>query len=186
MEGLIAGLFFDEDCLPYLAPWQNDRRFDYWRNATFSPRVLELWQDHCRTRGVTVERPSVDKFPVHSPAMANNGAGRTAFYPGWNMPESVRPGQKFVDLQRPDGVWRHWYDFTCELSLDNWIARLAALANDANRSVKSWKGVMYFGLHQWSLPYEEIRPVAETTNRAFLLVEVSANIVHGWPLLSAV
>lgn len=156
MKGLLAGLFFNEDCLPYLAEPVNYRRYDYWRNATFSARVLELWREHCREHEVLHEGRLVDRFPVHDARMVA-GAGEAALHvPGWNVPAELEAGQAFVDLPRVDGVWKHWTDFTCELFLNNWIGRLAQVANEVNRGVSGWKGVLYFGLHHWSLPYEEI------------------------------
>ena len=157
MKGLLSGVFFNEDCLPYLAKWANHRRYDYWRNATFSPRVLGLWREYCREHNVAHEGKLVDRFPVHDPRMVANGGGQTACYPGWNVPETIEPEQRFVDLPRAQGVWRHWYDFTCGLFLKNWIGRIAEGANEVNRSERNWKGSLYFGLHQWSLPYEEIQ-----------------------------
>jgi len=166
MKGLLTGVFFNEDCLPYLAQWKNDRRYDYWRNATFSPRVLALWREYCRERDVTHDGRPVQKFPVHNPAMVLNGDDRTAFYPGWNVPEVIQPDQRFTELPRAEGVWRHWYDFTCGLFLKNWIGRMAGAANDVNRAEPCWKGVMYFGLHQWSLPYEEVHDPQFTVPKA--------------------
>ena len=89
--------------------------------------------------------------------MVANGDGQTAYFPGWDVPAKVLPGQRFVDMPRAKGVWRHWYDFLCDLLLKNWIGRMAAQAQEINRSESIWKGVMYFGLHHWSLPYEEVR-----------------------------
>jgi hypothetical protein len=157
MKGLLTGLFFNEDCLPYLAKAQNAIRFDYWRNATFSPRVLALWREYCLQHQVTQDGELVDKFPVHDPKMVANGAGRSQFIPGWNVPAEVEPGQRFVDLPRATGVWRHWYDFTCDLFLKNWIGRLAAAANEVNRGEPGWKGTIYFGFLHWCLPYEEVQ-----------------------------
>jgi len=85
----------------------------------------------------------------------------TTCYPGWNVPAEILPGQRFVDLPQAEGVWHHWYEFLCGLLLNNWICRMAAQAQELNRSESLWKGVMYFGLHHWSLPYEQVR------NRAF-------------------
>ena len=130
MKGLLAGVFFNEDCLPYLGQAVNHRRYDYWRNATFSPRVLGLWRDYCRQHDVAHGGRLVDKFPVHDPAMVANGGGITAHFPGWNVPVVIEAGQKFSALPRAEGVWRHWYDFTCGLFLNNWIGRLARLANE--------------------------------------------------------
>jgi hypothetical protein len=158
MKGLLTGLFFNEDCLTYIAKQPpNTVRYDYWRNPTFSPRVLALWRAYCRQREVTQDGELVDKFPVHDPKMVANGAGRSQFVPGWNVPAEIEPGQRFVDLPRAEGVWRHWYDFTCDLFLKNWIGRIAAAANEVNRGEPGWKGTMYFGLHHWSLPYEEVQ-----------------------------
>jgi hypothetical protein len=162
MKGLLSGVFFNEDCLPYLAKWGNDRRYDYRRNATFSPRLLALWREYCCEHNLLYDGKLVEKFPVHDPKMVANGDGRTAFYPGWNVPEVIQPGQRFIDLPRAEGVWHHWYEFTCAQFLRNWIGRIASAANEINQSEDSWKCVMYFGLHQWSLPYEEIQSPAFT------------------------
>ena len=157
MRGLLTGLFFNEDCLTYFAKAQNAIRFDYWRNATFSPRILDLWRGYCRQHEVTQDGELVDKFPVHDQTMVANGGGRSQFIPGWNVPAEIEPGQRFVDLPRATGVWHHWYEFTCDLFLKNWIGRLAAAANEVNRGEPGWKGTIYFGLLHWSLPYEEVQ-----------------------------
>jgi hypothetical protein len=156
MKGLLTGVFFGEDCLPYVGEAVNNRRFDYWRNATFSPRVLKLWKEYCRDNNVIYGGQLVDKFPVHDPQMVANGGGATMLVPGWNVPASIEAGQRFVEMPKVGGVWKHWTDFTCGLFLKNWIGRLAQLANEVNRAETLWKGVIYFGLHYWSLPYEQI------------------------------
>ena len=156
MKGLLAGLFFDEDCVTYLGKAVDNHRFDYWRNATYSPRVLSLWGEYCRNQTVIHDGILVDKFPVHVPEMVDKGGGQTAYFPGCNVPAVINPGQQFTALPRAEGVWKHWYDFICGLFLKNWIGRLARMANEVNRNESLWKGVMYFGLHYWSLPYEEI------------------------------
>lgn len=158
MKGLLSGLFFDEDNLQYVTPPPlNNVRFPYWNNATYSLRVLSLWRAYCSDHDVTYNDQLVNSFPVHDPAMVANGGGLTAYYPGYNVPAVVQPGQAFVSLPRAEKVWKHWFDFTCDLFLENWIGRLARLANDVNRKESMWKGVLYFGLHTWSLPYEEIK-----------------------------
>ncbi|MFN3285548.1 MAG: family 1 glycosylhydrolase, partial [bacterium] len=90
MKGLVCGVFFNEDCLPYLAEWKNHRRYEYWRNPTFSPRVLALWREYCRKHEVTHEGKTVTQFPVHYPAMAAKGGGITAWYPGWNVAKTIQ------------------------------------------------------------------------------------------------
>ena len=169
MRGLLAGLFFNEDCVPYLAPVANKCRFDYWRNATFSPRVLSLWRAYCKEHSVVSDGKLVDQFPVHDPTMVANGGGLTAYFPGWNVPKTVEAGQRFTQLPRAEGVWLHWYDFVCGAYLQNWIGRLAQLANEVNRKESIWKGVAYFGLHYWSLPYEQI-----------VNPEFKVPAAHGW------
>ena len=158
MKGLISGYFFDEDQLEYIWPFPaNNDRFPYWYNATYSSRVLSLWQAYCAEQDVTYNDAPVECFPVHDPAMVSNGGGLTAYYPGYNVPAVVQPGQAFVSLPRAEGVWKHWFDFINEQFLKNWIGRLAKLANDVNRNESIWKGVLYFQLHPWGLPYEEIK-----------------------------
>jgi hypothetical protein len=54
MKGLISGYFFDEDNLEYVYPYPaNNVRYPYWLNATYSPRVLSLWQAYCGEHDVT-------------------------------------------------------------------------------------------------------------------------------------
>ncbi len=158
MKGLISGYWFDEDNLEYIWPFPpNNARFPYWYNATYSPRVLSLWQAYCVEHEVNSNDQLVNKFPVHDPAMVANGGGQTAYYPGYNVPAVIQPGQAFVSLPRNEGVWKHWDDFVCGQFLENWIGRLAKLANDVNGSEAIWKGTLYFQLHPWGLPYEEVK-----------------------------
>ena len=156
MKGLLSGLFFNEDCVEYLAKCVEKRRFDYWRNTTFSPRVLTLWRDYCRENNIIHGGKLVDKFPVHNPKMVANGGGLTAYFSDWSVPDVIERGQRFVKMPQAKGIWKHWHDFICCLFLKNWIGRMAQLANEVNRDEARWKGVMYFGLHYWSLPYEQI------------------------------
>ena len=168
MQGLLAGLFFNEDCIPYLGTMaRHDRRFDYWRNATFSPAVLRQWREYCRAHDVEHGGRLLDRFPVHEPAMAARSGGRAMHVPGWNVPARVHAGDRFTSLPRARGVWKHWTDFTCALFLDNWIGPLAHLAREVNGGGSLWKGTLYFGLHSWSLPYEEIE------DRRFRVPEVA-------------
>lgn len=92
MKGLLAGVFFNEDCITYLAKAVNNHRFDYWRNAAYSPRVLSLWRLYCRDRNVMSDGKHVDTFPVHDPKMVGKGGGLTAYFPGWNVPAVIEPG----------------------------------------------------------------------------------------------
>lgn len=159
MKGLVSGFFFDEDNLEYITPSPaNNARYPYWYNATYSQTVLNLWQNYCYNNKVADSNGAiVNFFPVHDPSMVANGGGLTAYYPGWVVPPIVYAGQTFMSLPQVGGVWLAWYDFICGQFLDNWIGRLAQLANSVNSSEAAWKGVMYFGLHTWSLPYEEIQ-----------------------------
>ena len=156
-KGLFNGLFFNEDVIPYLAKWNNDTRYDYWNNATYSPAVLKLWRQYCIDNKIQIQGRIVDKFPVHKPDLVANGSGKTAYYPGYNVPEKIFPGQRFIDLPRASGVWKSWYDFIGKVFVDNWIGRMAQAANEVNQDNPNWYGVAYFGLHYWSLPYEEIQ-----------------------------
>lgn len=157
-KGLLSGFFFNEDVLVYFGEMDrgNNNRFDYWNNATYSPAVLEAWKEYCRRNNVTFDGRLVDKFPVHRPEMVGNGGGLTGYFPGYNVPEVVRPGQSFSELPRAEGVWRHWHEFTTGLFQSSWIDQVAAMANKVNEKNPEWRGVIYFGLHQWSLPYEGI------------------------------
>lgn len=159
MVGLVNGYFFDEDNLGYVTPAPaNNAGYPYFYNATYSPAVLAQWQQYCVANNVVDQNGyTVSLFPVHDPTWVQNGGGQTAYYPGWNVPTVVNAGQTFVSLPQCTGVWKAWYDFICQQFANNWIGRIAQLANSINSSNPSWKGAMYFGLHTWSLPYEEIQ-----------------------------
>lgn len=156
LRGLVNGFFFNEDVITYAGAWENDVRYDYRRNASFSPAALKAWQAYCASHGVTYDGKIVDRFPVHAPEMVSKGKGQTAYFPGYDVPEKIFPGQRFIDMPRPKGVWRDWYDFLSEQFINNWIGRVAGAANRVNRGAPSWRGAIYFGHHTWSLPYEEI------------------------------
>jgi len=156
MKGLLQGIIFNEDVIPYQSRWKNERRPDYWRNATFSRRVLDLWKEYCRTNNIRHEGQLVVKFPVHQPQMVTQGGGQTQFFPGYLVPQTIVPGQAFVDLPRAQGVWKAWQEFLAEQFAANWIAKVARAFHEVNAGNARWHGALYFGLHQWSLPYEQI------------------------------
>ena len=156
LEGLLSGYFFNEDTVSYCEKWKNYTRYDYWNNASYSPAVLAAWRAYCKKHTVLHNKKLVDKFPVHRVDMIANGKGSSAYFEGYDVPEQLYPGQKFKDLTRVSGVWKHWYDFLSEQFLNNWIGRIAQAVNELNKNNASWHGVLYFGLHQWSLPYEQI------------------------------
>lgn len=156
MKGLVAGFFFNEDVLPYMGAWSNNTRYDYWNTAVYSRAILRQWVSYCKNHNVTYRGKVVDKFPVHRQEMVKKGEGKTEYYPGYDVPERIRAGQKFVDMPKVQGVWKHWYDFLSEQFVDGWIGRIAREANDVNRNSDRWYGTAYFGLHHWSLPYEEV------------------------------
>ncbi|MBW7956687.1 MAG: hypothetical protein H3C68_02230 [Deltaproteobacteria bacterium] len=157
-KGLLDGYFFNEDVLVYFGERVrgNNYRFDYWNNPTYSHAVLKDWKEYCRRNNVTFDGRLVERFPVHRTEMVQNGGGLTSYFPGYNVPEVVRPGQPFSGLPRAEGVWKHWQKFTTALFQSAWIDQVAALANEVNADNPEWKGVIYFGLHQWSLSYESI------------------------------
>lgn len=163
-KGLLNGFFFNEDVIPYMAKWSNNKRYDYWRNAAFSPAVLKEWQAYCVKNNVEFNGKIVNKFPVHKPDMVAKGKGQTEYYPGYDVPEKIYPGQRFADLPQAKGVWKHWYDFLSGQFINNWVGRIAAAANEINKDNPNWYGALYFGLHTWSLPYEEIEDPNFTVN----------------------
>jgi hypothetical protein len=156
MKGLINGYFFNEDLLRHIGKFSNDRRPDYRNNPTYSLFVLNKWREYCRKHNIVFNGEVVSKFPVHDPKMVAKGNGLTKYYPGYEVPEKVIPGQKFTEMLKSEGVWKHWFDFICELFINNWIGRIAKEVSDINKNNPIWYGIVYFGLHTWSLPYEEI------------------------------
>ncbi|MEW6606963.1 MAG: hypothetical protein AB1414_05845 [bacterium] len=152
-KGILNGYFFDEDILTYLDEWKNEKRFDYWNNPTYSQAVLEKWQEYAMKHNVRHNGKLVDKFPVH---VSNMVSGFTEYYPGYNVPAEITPGQMFVDLPKPEGVWKHWFDFISELFINNWIGKIAGVVNEVNKDNPQWYGTVYIGLHHWTLPYEKI------------------------------
>jgi len=157
-RGLLHGYFFNEDVLVYLGNKKkgNNDRFEYWNNPTYSPAVLDAWREYSRRNNVTFNGRLVDRFPVHRQDMVANGGGVTGYFPGYKVPETVRPGQSFSELPRSEGVWKHWHEFIAGQFQEAWIDQIAASANGANADNPGWRGVIYFGLHHWSLPYERI------------------------------
>jgi hypothetical protein len=158
LKGLVNGYFFDEDVLIYLNTSRKDNnlRYDYWNNPTYSGAVLKKWQEYTIKNNIKYNGKIVDKFPVHDPKMASNGNGLTEYFPGYNVPDKIKPGQKFVDLPKPEGVWKHWFDFLSELYINNWINKIAKLANEVNSDDPNWYGTIYLGFMSWTLPYEKI------------------------------
>lgn len=152
-KGILNGYFFDEDVLTYLDEWKNEKRFDYWKNPTYSPAVLKKWQEYAIKHNVRNNGRLVDKFPVHDPNMVSK---LTEYCPGYNVPAEITPGQRFVNLPKPEGVWRYWFDFICELFINNWIGRIAQVVNEVNEDNPQWYGTIYIGVHSWTLPYEKI------------------------------
>ncbi|MFH1563367.1 MAG: hypothetical protein ABIF11_08140 [Nitrospirota bacterium] len=152
-KGILNGYFFDEDVLTYLDEWRNEKRYDYWSNPTYSPAILKKWQEYAMKHNVRHNGKLVDKFPVHDPSMVSE---LTEYCPGYNVPVEITPGQRFVDLSKPEGVWKHWFDFICELFINNWIGRIAGVVNEVNKDNPQWYGTVYIGLHHWTLPYEKI------------------------------
>ncbi len=152
-KGVLNGYFFDEDVLTYFGEWKNEKRYDYWNNPTYSPTVLKKWQEYTMKHNVRHNGKLIDKFPVHDPNMVSE---LTEYCPGYNVPAQIMPGQKFVDLPKAEGVWKHWFDFICELFTNNWIGRIAEVVNEVNKDNPQWYGTAYIGLHHWTLPYEKI------------------------------
>lgn len=156
-RGVLQGLMFNEDVLLYLGRWSNDLRPDYWRNPTFSPRVLTLWKDYCRKHNVSFNGKPVERFPVHRPEMVAAGNGRTEYFPGYDVPAQIFEGQRFMDLPRAKGVWYHWQEFLAEQFANNFIERLAYTFNEVNTDNPRWYGALYFASFNRCLPYEKIQ-----------------------------
>jgi hypothetical protein len=156
-KGMLKGLFFNEDAIPYLNKWANDRRYDYWNNASYSKAVFNQWKQYCLEHKVFYQGRLVDKFPVHRPEMVAQGGGMTAYFTGYNIPEKIYPGERFIDLPRASGVWKHWYEFLGQIFLKNWVGKLAKAANRVNADNPEWLGVIYFNMFNWMLSYESIK-----------------------------
>jgi len=153
-KGILKGYFINEDVI--FSFTKDNKRFPYYDNATYSPSVLKQWLEYCKTNNIKYNNIIVDKFPVDKRQMVNNGNGQTQYFPDYNIPEYIMLGTRFVDIKQPQGVWKAWYDFISKLFIENWIVALARAANQVNSDNPDWYGVIYFGLHHWTLPYEEI------------------------------
>ena len=164
MKQYIAGYFFNEDCLFYaLDPgYTNNMRIDYRELPAYSDAVLALWRKYCIDHSVTFNGTVASKFPVNSPAMVPNGGGKTEYYPGYNVPETVGPGTPLVSFPRNTGVWAAWDDFVTTQYVQSCIGGISKAVYEVNSGNPNFKGVVYFGLHNWSLAYEE---VADTSFR---------------------
>jgi hypothetical protein len=158
MAPYTTGYFFNEDCLYYGldAGHQNNNRIDYWDLPAYSDSVLQAWQSYCTENSVTYEGQPVSMFPVHREAMVQKGAGKTKYFPGYEVPAVVPSGTRLVSIPRNTGVWAAWDNFLTTLYVQSWIGGIARAVYEVNRSNPKFKGVIYFGLHDWSLSYEEV------------------------------
>jgi hypothetical protein len=151
-----SGYFFNEDCLYYCNDRSNNSRINYWELPAYSDAVLSLWQEYCVNNSVTFNVEVVTKFPVHDESMVPNGGGKTQYFPGYNVPPSVESGTAVVSIPRDTGVWAAWDDFVTSQYIKTWIGGISEAVYQANFDNPYFKGVIYFGLHFWSLGYEEV------------------------------
>ena len=151
-----SGYFFNEDCLYYGGDHANNSRIDYWELAAYSDAVLEEWQKYCVKNSVTFNDSIVTKFPVHSESMVPNGGGKTKYFPGYNVPSIITGGTTLLSVPRNTGVWKAWDEFVTSKYVETWIGGLSRAVYEVNIDNPDFKGVMYFGLHNWSLGYEEV------------------------------
>lgn len=151
-----SGYFFDEECLYYAGDHANNSRIDYWELAAYSDAVLSAWQKYCMKKSVTYNNSVVTKFPVHSESMVPNGGGKTQYFPGYNVPLVIDAGTPLISIPRNTGVWKAWDEFVTTQYVETWIGGLSRAVYEANIDNPDFKGVIYFGLHNWSLGYEEV------------------------------
>ena len=153
-----SGYFFNEDCLYYANDPDHisDIRIDYWELPAYSDAVLRLWQEYCVNNSITFNNVVVTKFPVHDESMVPNGGGKTQYFPGYNVPYKVENGTAMVSIPKNTGVWAAWDDFVTSQYVKTWIGGISEAVYQANFDNPNFKGVIYFGLHSWSLGYEEV------------------------------
>ena len=153
-----SGYFFDEDCLFYANDpgHPNYRRIDYWELPAYSDAVLQAWREYCISHTVIYDGETVSKFPVHQESMVPNGGGKTQYFPGYNVPYEVESGTPLIAIPRNTGVWAAWDDFVTSQYVETWIGGISKTVWEVNRSNPDFKGVVYFGLKDWSLAYEEV------------------------------
>jgi hypothetical protein len=153
-----SGYFFNEDCLYYAnePDRSNNTRINYWELPAYSDAVLRLWQQYCVNNSVTFNSAVVTKFPVHDESMVPNGGGKTQYFPGYNVPLNVESGTSLVSVPRNSGVWAAWDDFVTSQYIKTWIGGISDAVYQVNSDNPHFKGVMYMGLHSWSLGYEEV------------------------------
>ena len=68
----------------------------------------------------------------------------------------MKPGTSLVSVPRNSGVWAAWDDFVTSQYVETWIGGLSKAVYEVNSGNPNFKGVVYFGLHNWSLAYEEV------------------------------
>ncbi len=158
MKQYTSGYFFNEDCLYYgIDPgYSNNMRINYYDLPVYSDAVLAQWQQYCKDRSIMDHDTLVSRFPVHTEAMVANGGGKTAHYAGYQVPVSVEAGTSIVSIPRNTGVWAAWDDFLTSLYASSFIEGIAKAVHAVHNGDPGFKGVIYFGLHTWSLGYEEV------------------------------
>jgi hypothetical protein len=166
MKSFTSGYFFNEDCLYYAMDpgHQNYNRIDYWELPAYSDSVLKSWQKYCIIHFVTYRGRVVTKFPVHSAAMVLNGGGKTEYFPGYNVPATVQSGSRIASIPRNIGVWDAWDDFVTSQYVKSWIGGISRAVHEVNGANPNFIGIIYFGLHDWSLAYEEVDDPAFTVD----------------------
>ena len=153
-----SGYFFNEDCLYYAYEpnRSNNSRINYCELPAYSDAVLLLWKEYCVKNSISFNGEVVTKFPVHDESMVPNGGGKTQYFPGYNVPLSVESGTAVVSIPRNAGVWAAWDDFVTAQYVKTWIGGISKVVYQTNFDNPHFKGVIYFGLHFWSLGYEEV------------------------------
>ncbi len=128
---------------------------EYWRVPVYSDRALELWREYCRDNSVEYQGRPVDKFPVDKPDMVKNGGGKTACFPGHNPIDDIW-SVPVKDLPRPQGVWKHWFNFLTRTYTQNHLIRLSRhWQRMFGQERADWRGVLYFGSSPCMLAYED-------------------------------
>ena len=82
---------------------------------------------------------------------------------------TVPEGTLLIDIPRYAGVWSAWYDFLTSLFVKSYINRVSKAVYEVNKNNPDFRGIIYFGLHWWSIGLEEI------VNKAFIVDDM-----HKW------
>lgn len=155
MGGLVNGYFFPETSLGSAEIW-GGYSVQPWKQAVYSPYVLDRWREYCAQHDVRWNGSQIDRFIVPHPHLAGAHPDRILFVPD-ERPEKVPSFTRYADIPRGTVPWLAWEDFCCELFHRNYLGRISARLNRYHAARSDWRGCCHFAQDLALLDYRNFR-----------------------------